>query len=68
MEQYGKVQEIEKNITAIDFLYKNTEKYETKETILFFILKSYQGEVIISNELLFELRKTKSMFQEESSE
>lgn len=68
MEQYGKVQEIEKNITAIDFLYKNTGKYETKETILLFILKSHQREVIISNELLFELRKTKSMSQEEISE
>lgn len=71
LEKMGRQEEIhekEKEIAAIDFLYENVQKKKTEEDILFFVLKSYQGEVVISNELLRELREAKGVSQEEISE
>lgn len=71
LEKLGHLEEItkkEKELKAIEFLYECVNKKMATEDILFFVLKSHQGEVVVSNELLRELREAKGLSQEQVSE
>lgn len=71
LEKLGRQEEVtkkEKERKAIEFLYECVNKKMTTEDILFFVLKSHQGEVVVSNELLRELREAKGLSQEQVSE
>lgn len=68
LKRESEMEETEKKLSAIRFLYEKAQYRQTGEDILFFVMKSYQSEVIISNELLYDLRVGKGLSQEEVSE
>ena len=71
LEKMGRREQIhkkEKELLAIDFLYECVKKKRTTEDILFFVLNSHQEEIVVSNELLRELREAHGLSQEQVSE
>lgn len=68
LKREKELEETEKKLSAIRFLYEKAEYRQTEKDILCFVMKSYQSEVIISNELLYDLRVGKGLSQEEVSE
>ncbi len=53
---------------AIDFLFELTEERGVDEEILYFMQTSHQNELVISNEVIRELRLAKGLSQEELSD
>ena len=53
-----------KQMAAIDFLYEMGNVQYPTEPLALFLLTSLQGEVVVSNELIKELRQAKHMSQE----
>lgn len=54
-----------KQIEAINFLYRISDITYPKEEIIILLLSSMQGEVVVTNELIKELRESAGLSQEE---
>lgn len=59
---------IEKQKKAVEFVYCMIQGYIPEETILYLLSINQQNEIVISNELIKELRLSKNLSQEELSE
>lgn len=61
------IQKIRKQKCAVAFLYDIVEKPRITEKIVLLFLTSIQGEVVVTNELIREMRLSRKMSQEELS-
>lgn len=70
LEKLGAVDEIQKirkHKEAVSFLYDVVEKPRITEKIVLLFLTSMQGEIVVTNELIREMRLSQKMSQEELS-
>lgn len=62
-----KIQETRRHKEAVEFVYNIVDKPYISENIVQFFLTSMQGEVVVTNELIREMRLAQKMSQEELS-
>ena len=67
LEAVEEIQKIRNQKCAVAFLYDIVEKPRISEKIVLLFLTSIQGEVVVTNELIREMRLSQNMSQEELS-